>query len=50
MTVVFTFQSSLLEIKNPRSALKLNPFSERATSRYGEGVAFHPGDALVGVK
>jgi hypothetical protein len=50
MIVVFTFQSSLLEIKSPRSGLKLDPFSERATSRYGEGVAFHSGDALVGAK
>jgi len=50
MIVVFTFQSSLLGIKSPRSGLKLDPFRERATSRYGEGVAFHLGDALVGVK
>jgi hypothetical protein len=45
MIVVFTFQSSLLGIKSPRSGLKLDPFSERATSGYGEGIAFHLGDA-----
>jgi hypothetical protein len=26
--------------------MKLEPFPERATSRYGEGVAFHLADAL----
>jgi hypothetical protein len=46
MIVVLTFQSSLLGIKSPRSGLKLDPFRERATSRYGEGAAFHLGDAL----
>jgi len=25
---------------SPRSGLKLNPFRERAASRYGEGAAF----------
>jgi hypothetical protein len=44
--VVFTFQSSLLGIKSPRSQLKLDPYREWLTSRYGEGVAFLLGDAL----
>jgi hypothetical protein len=46
MIVVLTFQSSLLGIKSPAQRLNLRPFRERATSRYGEGVAFHLGDAL----
>jgi hypothetical protein len=46
MIVVFTFQSSLLGIKGPRRALKLDPFRERAISRYGESVAVHLGDAM----
>jgi hypothetical protein len=36
MIVVFTFQSSLVGIKSPRSGLKIDPFREQATSRYGE--------------
>jgi hypothetical protein len=34
--VVFTFQSSLVGIRSPRSGLKIDPFRDRATSRYGE--------------
>jgi hypothetical protein len=50
MIVVFTFQSSPLEIiESPRSALKLDPYRGRATSA-GEGEAFRLGDVLVGAK
>jgi hypothetical protein len=45
MIVVFTFQSSLWN-KKPAQRLKLEPFRERAASRYGEGAAFHLGDTL----
>jgi hypothetical protein len=38
MIVVFTFQFSLLGMKCPPGKLKLDPFRERATSRYIEGV------------
>jgi hypothetical protein len=49
MIVAFTFQSSLLRIKSPRSALKLDPFREWATSRSGEGVAIRCLEAMHGL-